>query len=63
MDCVKYYQDQINKSTYNRLNKVEDFTGNQTGGLSFFAREFGTFIGYTFGLKNFIDKKIRLKNA
>ena len=29
MDWVKYYQDQINKSTYNRLNKVEDFTGNQ----------------------------------
>ena len=32
MDWVKYYQDQINKSTYNRLNKVEDFTGNQTKG-------------------------------
>ena len=45
MDWVKYYQDQINKSTNNRLNKVEDFTGNQTGGFSFFAREFGTFIG------------------
>ena len=29
MDWVKYYQDQINKSTNNRLNKVEDFTGNQ----------------------------------
>ena len=34
MDWVKYYQDQINKSTNNRLNKVEDFTGNQTGGFS-----------------------------
>ena len=30
MDWVKYYQDQLNKSNNNRLNKVEDFTGNQT---------------------------------
>ena len=45
MDWIKYYQDQINKSSYNRLNKVEEFTGNQTGGFSFFARKFGNFIG------------------
>ena len=33
MDWVKYYQDQINKSTNNRLYKVEDFTGNNTASL------------------------------
>ena len=94
MDWVKYYQDQINKSNYNRLNKVEDFTGNQTkgqeggfypfipiwvikklvqdnqnekvenftgnqtGGFSFFAREFGTFIGKkNYAFRKWIDPK------
>ena len=33
MDWVRYYQDQINKSTNNILNKVSDFTGTQTGGF------------------------------
>ena len=33
MDWDRYYQDQINKSSNNRLNKVSDFTGNQTGGF------------------------------
>ena len=41
MDWVKYYQDQINKSTDYGLNKVEDFTWNQTGG---FIRSLGTFL-------------------
>ena len=41
MDWERYYQDQINKSTNNRLNKVSDFTGNQTGG---FIKPFGTFL-------------------
>ena len=41
MDWVKYYQDQINMS-YN--NKVEDFTGNQTGGFPFLARPLSTFL-------------------
>ena len=41
MDWDRYYQDQINKSNNNRLNKVSDFTGNQTGG---FIRPFGTFL-------------------
>ena len=31
MDWAKYYQDQINKSNNNRLNKLEDFTGNYIG--------------------------------
>ena len=31
MDWDRYYQDQINKSNNNRLNKVSDFTVNQTG--------------------------------
>ena len=39
MDWDRYYQDQINKSNYNRLNKVSDFTGNQTES---FIRSFGT---------------------
>ena len=43
MVWIKYYQDQINMSS-NRLNKVEDFTGNQTGEFSFFARPLGTFL-------------------
>ena len=42
MDWERYYQDQIIKSTNNRLNKVEDFTGNQTGG---FIRSFGLLVG------------------
>ena len=41
MDWDRYYQDQINKSTDNRLNKVSYFTGNQTGG---FIRSFGIFL-------------------
>ena len=41
MDCDRYYQDQIDKSTINRLKKVSDFTGNQTGG---FIRNFGNFL-------------------
>ena len=40
MDWDRYYQDQINKSNNKRLNKVSDFTGNQTGD---FIRSFGTF--------------------
>ena len=39
MDWDRYYQDQLNKSYNNRLNKVSDFTGNQTRG---FIRSFGT---------------------
>ena len=41
MDWDRYNQDQINKSNNNRLNKVSDFSGNQTGG---FIRSFGTFL-------------------
>ena len=41
MDWDRYYQDQIDKSAKSRLNKVSDFTGNQTGG---FIRPFGTFL-------------------
>ena len=33
MDWFKYYQDQIYKSIYNRLNKVDDFMENKTKGL------------------------------
>ena len=40
MDWDRYYQDQINKSNNIILNKVSDFTGNQTGGI----RSFGTFL-------------------
>ena len=36
-----YYQDQINKSNNKRLNKLSDFTGNQTGG---YIRSLGTFL-------------------
>ena len=41
MDWERYYLDQINKYNNNRLIKVSDFTGNQTGG---FIRFFGTFL-------------------
>ena len=37
MDWGIYYQDQITKSNINRLNKVQDFTGNET----VFIRSFG----------------------
>ena len=40
MDWDRYNQDQINKSTNNRLNKVSDFIGNQTTGV---IRSFVTF--------------------
>ena len=40
MDWDRYYQDKINKYNDNILNKVSNFTGNQTG---CFIRSFGTF--------------------
>ena len=36
-----YYKEQINKSNNHTLNKVSDFTGNQTGG---FIRPLGNFL-------------------
>ena len=41
MDWNNYFSDQINKSKNHPLNKVNDFTGNQTGG---FIRPFGNFL-------------------
>ena len=50
MDLDRYYQDQINKSTYNRLNKVSDFTENQTKGQE------GGFLTHSGGFKNSLNK-------
>jgi len=41
MDWNNYFKEQISKSSNHPLNKVNDFTGNQTGG---FIRPFGNFL-------------------
>jgi hypothetical protein len=41
MDWNNYYNEQIDKSKNYTLNKVSDFSGNQTGG---FIRPFGNFL-------------------
>ena len=41
MDWHNYFKEQINKSSNHPINKVNDFTGNQTGG---FIRPSGNFL-------------------
>ena len=41
MDWNSYFKEQISKSNNHPLNKVNDFTGNQTEG---FIRPFGNFL-------------------
>ena len=41
MDWNNYFKEQINKSSNQSLNKVNDFTGNQTRG---FIRPVGNFL-------------------
>ena len=46
MDWNNYYNEQINKSNNQTLNKVSDFNGNQVGGgrlLNFFRKSIDPF--------------------